>query len=100
MSYKQIGGEQITVGTTAIGPTAAQVTEELVYAEFEHISGGAIYMQSKETPTLGGLLGDFSAKLGGRWRVWGWDDVLSFLMVRQGGVSADIAVQYYGTGKS
>lgn len=100
MSLVQIGGENVTVGTTAIGPTASEVTDEVIVAEFEHLSGGAIFMQTQATPTSSGTNGDFSAEQGERWRVWGHDEVLDFLMVRQGGVSATVAVQYFGTGKA
>ena len=100
MSLVQIGGEDVTVTDTAIGPTASEVTDEVVMAEFEHRSGGAIFMQTKATPVAAGGSGDFSADIGDRWRVWGHDEVLNFLMVRQGGVSATVAAQYFGTGRT
>jgi hypothetical protein len=100
MALVQIGGEQISVGTAAIGPTTAEVTSEVHMAEFEHLSGGAIFMQTQEDPTAGGTNGDFPAEPGRRWRIWGHDEVLSFRMIRQGGVSGVVAAQYFGTGKT
>ena len=100
MSLVQIDGEDVTVAGTAIGPTAAKVTGQVIMAEFEHRSGGAIFMQTTVDPIAGGGSGDFSADQGERWRVWGHDEVLSFRMIRQGGVSATVAVQFFGTGKT
>lgn len=100
MALVQIGGEDITVAGTAIGPTTTQVTDEVIMAEFEHRSGGSIFMQTAVDPIAAGGSGDFSAEQGNRWQVWGHDEVQSFRMIRQFGTSATVAVQYFGTGKT
>jgi len=99
MAYSQLGGEDITVAGTAIGPTAVEVTDNVVYAEFNLRSGGSLHGQTFATPTAGGNLGDFLYGVGDSWQVWGHDEVLDYLMIRTGGVSAVVGVQYYGVGK-
>ena len=100
MPLVQIGGENITVAGTAIGPTTGQVTDEVVMAEFQHKSGGALFCQTQATPTASGTNGDIEQRAGSRWRVWGHDDLQNFLMIRDSNLSAEVAVQYFGTGKT
>lgn len=99
MAHSQLGGEDITVGATAIGPTAVEVTDNVVYAQFNLRSGGSLHAQTFATPTAGGNLGDFLFNVGDHWRVWGHDAVLNYRMIRTGGVSAVVGVQYYGVGR-
>lgn len=100
MALVQIGGENLTVSSTVKGPTATEVTDEVVMAEFLHKSGGDIFMQAEADPTASGTNGDFPAVPLDRWRIWGHDEVQSFLMIRQGATDAEIAAQYFGTGKT
>lgn len=98
MALVQIGGENITVSSTAIGPTAAEVTDEVFVAEFQVKRGGALYCNTKDTPTAPGTNGDIGQGIGSRWRVVGHDEVLNFKMIATD-VDATVAVQYFGTGK-
>lgn len=97
--HSQLGGEDITVTNTAIGPTAVEVTDNVVYAQFNLRSGGSLHAQTFAAPTAGGNLGDALFNVGDVWRVWGHDEVLDYLMIRTGGVSAVVGVQYFGVGK-
>ena len=99
MSLKQLGGENITVSSTAIGPTSSEVTDEVMMAEFQLLSGGALHCQTKTTPTAVGITGDFRYGPGAIWRVWGHDEIKDFLMIALT-VNALVAVQFYGTGKT
>lgn len=97
----QRDGENITVSSTAIGPTAAKVTSEVMAASFWLKSGGKIHHNTKTTPTAAGVTGDIGCILDEKWEVLGHDEVLNFRMVKQTGeADAVVAVQYYGTGKS
>ena len=101
MSLKQRAGEDITVAGTAIGPTEATVDGEILMAEFSHREGGSIFAQSAATPVAAGAAGDFEYTNGDHWRIWGFDDIKAFKMVkRTGHPDAIIAVQYFGTGRS
>ena len=96
----QIGGENITVSSSVIGPTSSEVTDEVIMAEFYHKSGGDIHVNTVTDPTAAGVTGDIRQRSGNRWRVWGHDEVQSFLMIREGSGDGIVAVQYYGTGKT
>ena len=97
MAHAQLGGEDITVTNSAIGPTAASVLDNVVYAQFNLRSGGSLHAQTFAAPTAGGNLGDHLFGVGDNWKVWGHDEVLNYLMIRTGGVSAVVGVQYFGT---
>lgn len=98
MALVQIGGEDITVSSTAIGPTTTEVTDEVIVAEFQVKRGGALYCNTKDTPTAPGTNGDIGQTIGSRWRVTGHDEVLNFKMIATD-IDATVAVQYFGTGK-
>jgi len=100
MTLIQIGGEDIAVSTTAIGPTATQVTAEVVMAQFNLRAGGDLHAQTSATPIAAGGSGDYLFTQGNHWRVWGHDEVLNYLMVRVGSTNATVGVQYFGTGRT
>jgi hypothetical protein len=97
----QRGGENITVSTVSIGPTAATVGDETQAAMFWLKSGGKIHYNTKTTPTAAGVTGDIGRILDEKWEVEGHDEVLNFKMIKQTGEpDAVVAVQYFGSGKS
>ena len=97
----QRDGENITVSTTAIGPTVAKVTDEVSAALFWLKSGGKIHHNTKTTPTAAGVTGDIGRILDEKWEVEGHDEVLNFKMVKQTAEpDAVVAVQFYGSGKT
>ena len=100
MPLNRIGGEDITVSTTAIGPTATQVTNEVLMAVFAHRSGGEVHWNISVDPTAAGSNGDIDQADGDKWGIWGHDNVLNMKMIRTGGSDGIIAVQYFGTGRT
>ena len=94
-----IDGENITVSSTAIGPTTAKVTDAVVMASFYHKSGGDIHFNTVSDPTAAGVTGDFPAVVTNKWEIWGNDEIKTFRMIRQSS-DAVVAVQYYGDGRA
>ena len=99
MSLVQVGGENLTVSSTALGPTASEVTGKVFMAEFQNKGGGPVFFNEVTTPTAAGVTGDIAMQVGARWRVWGTDAITNCLMIRIHS-DANIAVQYFGQGGS
>jgi len=99
MSLTAIDGENITVSTIAIGPTASKITRRVEMGVFWLKSGGKIYHNIKTPPTDAGVTGDMGQSLDDRWEIWGQDNVKNFKMIkRTSEADAVVAVQYFGTG--
>jgi len=94
-----IGAEDIVVSSAAIGPTAAEVTDDVIMAIFQIVVGTAteFLWAVVGTATAGGA-GEHRHDVDShdRWEVRGHDNVLNFTMIRE---TADVtvAVQYFGT---
>ncbi len=101
MALKQIGEEVITVSTTAIGVTAAELITSgdklgVTEVHFQHEDGGRIRINSKATPLADGTIGK-RQEVGSEWKVTGDDDITAFLMVKETGeADATVNVQLFG----
>lgn len=101
MPLVAIGDEDITVSTSAIGPTAGEVTNEVRMASFHLVSGGSIFHRMTGTPDKDRGNGEIGQIADDHWDVWGHNNIKNFLMVkRDGEADALIGVQYFGTGKT
>lgn len=97
MALSKVDGENITVSSTAIGPTSAKLTSRVVMGTFWLKSGGKLHHNVSTTPTAAGVTGDIGQTLDDKWEIWGLDNLRSFKMVlRTGESDAVVAVQYYG----
>ncbi len=94
-----IGAEDIAVEGVAIGPSAAQVTDEVNMAIFQIVGGTA-------AETMWGIVGTATAGGAGehefdvdnreRWVVYGHDNIKNFTMIETTN-TVTVAVQYFGT---
>lgn len=94
-----IGAEDISVQGVAIGPTEAQVTDEVNMAIFQ-ITGGTtleVMWGIVGTATAGGA-GEHSFDVDNRerWVVYGHDNIKNFTMIESTN-TITVAVQYFGT---
>jgi hypothetical protein len=104
MALVQRGDETITVSTTAIGFTAAEIapTNEFVREAKVYIeSGGPVRWNANQDPTAGGSEGSPLAYAKTTLHVVGSEDLANFKMIKDTGVSdATVRVAYFGTGGS
>lgn len=102
MALRQLGDETVTVSTTAIGFTAAEINPTkpgIVTAKVYVDTGGPIRINSSSTPTADGTEGSPLVYAGGDVTVSGPDDIKNFKMIKAtGGSDATVRVQFFGTG--
>ena len=96
----QIGEESISVSTTAIGVTAAEVTTNVVMARIRCETAAVRYnlRTTTQTPTAGGSEGSPILYPDEEIEVWGQTDILRFLAVSKDGATATLRTQFFGSG--
>jgi hypothetical protein len=104
MALTPIGGEKITVSSTALGFTAAQIPptkNRVIMARVQHRSGGNLFHLAHQSPVAGGTSGEFDFRQHDEIEVWG-DKALTAtkFIIQTGEDDGIIAVQYYGEGGS
>jgi hypothetical protein len=100
MALAQRGDETITVSTTAIGFTAAEIqpTKSTVFQAVVHIeSGGPLRFNSSQDPTAAGSEGSQLIYAGSKLTVFG--NLPMFKMIAATGMpDATVRVAYFGSG--
>ena len=96
----QRGDETITVSTTAIGLTAAELVEAVHSAIIYVESGANIRFNATQDPTAAGTEGSPLVYVGGRIYVSGGRDLASVKFISATGADAVIRVLYFGDGRS
>ena len=98
---KRLFGEDITVSTTAIGPTVVNIPSGTIMASFVCRTGGKIIWNITTIPIDTGAAGDVPQQTDDRWEIWGYDNIIDMKMIKQNGQSDQtVAVQYFGEGKT
>ena len=104
MALVQVGEENVTVSTAAIGCTSGEVTPAVVQARITHKAGGKLHYNLRGTtqaPTGGGTEGSGTFERGQVMTVYGVPDILGLRFIVQTNESdATIAIQYFGDGRS
>src|SRR3990167_5932241 len=103
MALIQIGEEDITVSTTAIGCTTAEITAGVLQIMITHKAGGKTHYNlrgSTQAPTAGGTEGSGTFEKGQVMRVVGDTDIHGIRFILQSGEpAATLAIQYFGDGR-
>lgn len=92
-----IGDEQITVSTTAVGLTAAEITTK-VHRALVQVEAQQLRYNPNQDPTSGGSEGSPLANPGDSFYVNGQPDLNSIKFIREGSTDATINVLYEGEG--
>lgn len=95
-----IGAENITVSSTSIGATTAQVTDDVNLALFQVKAGTAThFIWAKVGTATAGTAGEFRLERDDFEivEVHGHDNILNFRMLRGQATDVTVAVQYFGT---
>ncbi len=100
MALVPIGDEQITVSTSSIGFTTAEVTTKVVLARCENIgSGGVIWWRPTGTASNSGANGEGRLAQYDSIEFYGQRAILSVEFIKNSGDSdVSLNVQYYGEG--
>ena len=102
MALRPLAAEDITVSSSAIGFTAANIpptNTKVVLARVQHKSGGNAWYRSDADPVTAGNAGEFDFRQFDEIEVWGDKALNTTKWIKQSGESdATLAVQYFGEG--
>ena len=93
MALRFLNYEVITVSTTAIGFTAARLTNNIVMAKCKVIAQPLMVRADGTNPTSDA---GYPYAANEEFEVWGEPNLSKFRAIRQGGTDANLHVAYYG----
>ena len=94
---KNLGRENITVSSTAIGFTSSLLTTKVVYARVQVQVAQIRYTEDGTDPVPATPLGELGNP-GDIFEVWEIESIAAFRMIREIAVDAKVEGNYYGQG--
>ena len=99
MALAPIGDESITVSTSSVGFTTAEITSKVLMARVQHLSGGVLYYRNTGTAANDASNGEFLLNNGEEIEVWGDRALNAIRWIKKSGEDDGvISVQYMGEG--
>ena len=99
MALNPIGDEALTVSTSSVGLTAAEITRRVLVARVLHFSGGTVYYRNTGAASNSGANGEHQLDIGDEIEVWGNPAMNAIRFIKDSGVAdAVLNVQYDGEG--